>query len=288
MLRSTNDLRTLTLVLLLIVTGSSLILAAKGSEEAAAEHDLAAEEAAAAAVGEVADEEAEDEADALDEDADSARLDPNRHPLWNMPPSAGDVDIGYKFAAGLGEDKVLTLGDQVQVLIAFSNAGRSLYHIWGVMGSLNMHNNFNMYVQNFSYHGVNKTVSANKEMSLWYKFTPNERLDTRKFQLALSVFYEAQSSAGNAIRGHSTTFFNETVGTVAGEQSIGNTTFMIILVLCIAGAVAVIVYLLSGSQESKKAMPEMGTDISKENEWLEEHSRTMQSGGGRSAPSKKK
>lgn len=223
----------------------------------------------------------------MDEDADAARIDPNKHPLTDMPPSASDVYVAHKFAEGLPDDRVITLGNNVRVLVAFANAGKSMYHVWGVMGSLNMQNKFNMYVQNFTYHVVNKSVNAASELSLAYTFQPNERLDTRPFQLSLSIFYEAQSSSGNAIRGHSTTFFNETITTKAGPQSINNTTFMLLVVLVMGGVAGGIAFAMSsGSDQKRTAATELGTTESKESEWLEEHSRTMQSGGGRAAPSK--
>ncbi len=259
------------------------------ADDAVSDEDLLAEEAAAAAVGQQAEEEEDEEGgDAMDEDADSARLHPDKHPLTALPPPARDVSIAAKFVDGLGDDRTLTLGNDVRVLVALANNGRSIYHVWGIMGSLNMDNRFSMYVQNFSYTGVNHTVPAGSELSMSYSFTPNERLDTRNFQLSLSVFYEAQSSDGSALRGHSTTFFNETVGTKAGPQSINNTAFMTLVVLFLLACGGLIAFFLAPSAEPSKraAAQEMGTSQSKDSDWLEEHSRTMQSGGGRAAPSK--
>lgn len=198
---------------------------------------------------------------------------------------ADDVDIGHVFTTGEGAGKktdaaTVTLGEPIRALIAFRNGGRSRYHIWGVMGSLNMDHQFSIFVQNFTYGVVNKTVGSGGEMSFSYSFTPNERLDTRSFQLALSVFYEAQSSSGNAIRGHSTTFFNSTVGTKPGAQSMSNGAFLLIVFVSIAAAVGA--YLFFRNQEEKKSSGgEAGTEASKENEWLEDHHHMTQTGGGR-------
>jgi len=242
--------------------------------------DLAAEEAAAAAVGEAAEEEMEDDADALDEDADSARFDPDRHPLSNMPPSATDVQVGHAFTSGLDDSAILTLGQETKAVIAFANTGRSLYHVWGVMGSLNMEKNFQNYVQNFTYSVVNKSVNANGELSFSYAFTPNERLDVSSFQLSLSVFYEAQGSSGSAIRGHSTTFFNSTVGTKPGPEAMSNGLFLFLMVALVGAGVGA--YFVMKSTEAKQAAPEMGTTSSSKNEWLEEHNNMARTGGGQS------
>lgn len=241
--------------------------------------DLAAEEAAAAAVGEAAEEEEDDDADALDEEADSARFDSDRHPLSDMPPPADDIMIAHAFTKGIDDSAVLTLGETCKTLIAFANSGRSKYHVWGVMGSLNMEKKFDIHVQNFTYGEVNKTVGSHGELSFSYEFTPNERLDTRPFQLALSVFYEARGSSGNAIRGHSTTFYNATVGTKPGPQTMSNGVFMFIFVFVIGAGLGAF-YVLKSSEAKKEAV-EMGTGGSSKNEWLEEHHAMAKTGGGR-------
>lgn len=253
---------------------------------AMAAEEAAAEEAAAAAVGEAAEDEDEDDADAHDEDADSARLDQERrHPLTNLPPPADDVDIAHAFTVGPNAAKkidadVLTLGEQVKAAIAFASTGRSKYHVWGVMGSINMENKFSTYVQNFTYSAVNKTVAPQSELSFSYRFTPNERLDPRSFQLALTVFYEAQGHTGNAIRGHSTTFFNSTVATVAGPETMSNGLFLFILAFSVAAAAAAI-YAYRNMEGAKPASAEMGTEESSKNEWLEDHHNLVNTGGGR-------
>lgn len=262
-----------------------LFKAASDADDSAISHDemsaedLAAEEAAAAAVEEAAEEEGEDDADALDEDADAARLRVDRHPLTDMPPPADDVRIAHTFTEGLDSTSVVTLGKTCKALVAFANEGRGLCHVWGVMGSLNMEHKFEIHVQNFTYGVVNKTVPANGELSFSYEFTPNERLDTRPFQLALTVFYETQGSTGKAIRGHSTTFYNATVGTVPGPQSISNGLFVVISLVLVGAAVAA--YFVLKNTEAKKEAVEMGTATSSKNEWLEEHQNMIKSGGGR-------
>lgn len=250
-----------------------------GGEDGMSAEDLAAEEAAAAAVGEAAEEEEDDDADALDEEADSARIGSRGHPLSDMPPPAEDVLVAHTFIEGLDSSAVVTLGAKCKALVAFANSGRGKYHVWGVMGSLNMVKNFDIHVQNFTYGVVNKTVGAGGELSFSYDFTPNERLDTRPFQLALSVFYEARGSTGNAIRGHSTTFYNATVGTKPGPQSMSNGLFMFLFVVLIGAAAGA--YYVFRTTEAKKEAAEMGTVSSSKNEWLEEHHNMVKTGGGR-------
>lgn len=249
--------------------------------------DALAEEAAAAAVGDAAEAEEDDDADAMDEDADASRLDlnnPDKHPLSNLPPEAKDVEIGHAFSDKLHEDK-LVLGQAQRSLIGFANNGKLRYHVWGVMGSLNMPHNFRMYVQNFSYGQVNRSVAAGEELSFEYTFIPNERLDTTDFSLAITVFYEARGSTGNVIRAHSTTFLNQTVHAVAGPQEVNNATFLALLVVALAGIGAGIYFMKGVLDESKRSSTEMGTTSSDGSEWLEDHQNMMRGGGRTKAQS---
>lgn len=250
------------------------------ADEAAA--DAAAEEAAAAAVGDAAEAEEDDDADALDEDADAARLDlqnPDKHPLSNLPPSARDVEIGFVFSEQTA-DKTLVLGQAHRTLIGFANSGKLGYHIWGVMGSLNMPHNFQNYVQNFSYGQVNRTVFAGEELSFDYVFTPHERLDTRDFGLALTVFYEARGSTGKVVRAHSSTFFNDTVRSIASPQEVNNTTFLAVLVVVLALVGTSVYFAKFFLDDTKRTSAETGTAPDDGSEWLEEH-QSMLRGGGR-------
>lgn len=261
---------------------------ANDAEEDDLAAEIAAEEAAAAAVEEEAEDEEDVDADALDEDADSARYDPTRrHPLSDLPPPSSDVSVGHSFVTGMSVDNgtsrsVVVLGEPIKSVIGFANNGRTALHVWGVMGSLNHDNRFSVYVQNFSYAVVNKTVFSGEELSLSYEFTPNAHLDIRPFQLAITMFYEAQSSSGNAIRGHSTTFFNSTIVTKPGSGTMSNGLFMLFFFIAIAAAFAAwYVWKNLESSAQKVEAVETGTSESSKNEWLEEHHNLTRTGGGR-------
>jgi hypothetical protein len=114
-------------------------------------------------------------------------------------------------------------------------------------------------VQNFTYSSVNHTVPAGGELSFDYSFNPNERLDTRDFILSLSVFYEAQGASGNVIRAHASTFFNETVTTIAGPQNVSNTAFMAMFLLVIGAVSAGVVYSGLLAPEAKRTRTDSGT-----------------------------
>lgn len=254
-------------------------------EDIAAE--IAAEEAAAAAVEEDAEDEDDGDGDALDEDADAARYDPDRrHPLSDLPPPADNVQIGHVFETGLGEpaksgdDSVLTLGEPVKVVVAFSNKGRLPYHVWGVTGSLNHHNRYSVFVQNFSYTMLNRSIGVGGELSFSYTFIPNERLDVRPFQLALTMFYEAQSTSGSALRGHSTTFFNSSITTKPGPHTMSNGLFMLFFSMAVAAAVGAWFAWKTWSEKAKKDQAsEASASETSKSEWLEDHH--LMSGGGR-------
>lgn len=226
----------------------------------------------------------------MDEDADTARPHPDRHPLSLLPAAARDVTIGHAFTSGgvSVESAPVTLGEEVNVLIAFANGARTRMHVWGICGSLNDANRPNVHVQNFTYTHINTTVSANSELSMSYSFTPNERLDTRPFRLALTVFYEAQSADGSALRGHSTTFYDTVINTKAGPQSVSNTAFLLLAALFLAACAAGVAFLLAPTAEpdKKTGAPAAAAAESTSSDWLEEHRNTMQRGGGRAASSK--
>lgn len=209
--------------LLLLVLGLVFLVSVLADNEGLSPEDIAAEEAAAAAVGEQAGLDADDDiSDALDEDVDAARAtieDPTKHPLSNMPPPSDDVDVSTVIK-GLNDDGILPVGQDYSALVAFGNSGRTSFHVWGVMGSLNYDDDWKVYVQNFTYQVVNRTVESGQELSLNYRFLPNDRLDTRDFRMALSLFYEARNTGGEAVRSHSSTFFNQTVKAVAGPAKV--------------------------------------------------------------------
>lgn len=201
-----------------------------------------------------------------------------------MPAAASDVAIGHAFSTDLGSDEastsIVTLGEAIKAVIGFGNRGRMPYHVWGVMGSINMEERFGIYIQNFTYGMVNKTVESGEELSFSYTFTPNERLDVRRFQLAVSVFYEARGSSGNAIRGHSTTFFNNTIETKAGEQTMSNSMFMILTAVVVGAGIGG-VFVLRNAEAKKGGGGEAGSEDGSRNEWLEEHETMARTGGGR-------
>lgn len=206
--------------------------------------------------------------------------------MSDLPPGATDVAIGHKFvngipADGAAEDVSVTAGELIKTVVAFSNDGRLPYHVWGVMASLNNDKRFDIYVQNFSYSVVNKTVEAGNELSFSYAFTPNARLDISTFRLAITMFYEAQSSTGNAIRGHSSTFYNTTVITKPGTETMSNGMFMLFFFVGIAAAAGAWFAWKNMETATTKEAVEMGTSDSSKNEWLEEHHNMARTGGGR-------
>lgn len=258
------------------------------SAEDEAARAAAEEDAAAAAVEEDAEEEEdEDGGDALDEDADAARYDPEspRHPLSVLPPSNDDAHVGHAFKSGMSTNPktssaLLTLGDSVKTVIAFSNQAKTPILVWGAIGSLNNPDNFRIHVQNFTYGLVNRTVEPGHELSFSYSFTPNAHLDVRPFQLAITLFYETQSSMGAALRGHSTTFYNATVETQPGSQTMSNTTFLLFFVTLVAAAGGA-AYIFKNMEGEKNETVETGTEDNSKNEWLEEHHNLIKTGGGR-------
>lgn len=285
--RSTSSLRYVLFLSAVLALCVARLAAADDDDDAIAQEmaDRAEEEAAAAAVEAAAEDEEDDDAGASDGDADASRFDhtdPSVFPLTDMAEPAKDAEFGYAFDKGLSDGVTLTLGQKVRAVIGVFNGGRSKLHVWGVMGSLNMPHDFGQYVQNFTYGVVNSTVGAGGEMSFEFAFTPNERLDTREFVMALSVFYEAQGASGNVIRAHATTFLNQTVTAVAGPQAVGNTLFMFLLLGAIAAATGAGYYAKSLSDEKKtptaSSEPSDKSKAGGNDNWLEGHNTMLQKG----------
>ncbi len=120
---------------------------------------------------------------------------------------------------------------QVNVAVVFHNEGTEMYNVSVIMGSLNSPTDFSLHIQNFSqqvspqylvcsfaYIFIDDCSNPSgqvylircdpgQEVTLDYKFVPDQRLEPRDFFVALTVFYT--DAAGRA--GFSNTFFNQTI-----------------------------------------------------------------------------
>ena len=71
-----------------------------------------------------------------------------KHPLTKMPISAYGVDTSFLFPEV--DEKKIPMGDTVTILCHFENNAKAPLNITSMMGSLNDHKNFAIYVQNYT------------------------------------------------------------------------------------------------------------------------------------------
>ena len=157
-----------------------------------------------------------------------------QHPLTNMPPASEDVSVSFYYPTHDGHGSKLPVNDIVTVLCHFSNEGDIAMNVSAAMGSLNLAQDFNVYVQNFSFKPFGLVVKPNEEITLAYEFIMDPRLDTSQdYSLAHSIFY---SSVGNAEDWYTSTFFNSTVELYSTEPEVDAETIGMILIALLSSA----------------------------------------------------
>lgn len=156
------------------------------------------------------------------------------HPLTNMPPASEDVSVSFFYPGHDGHGSKLPVNDFVTVLCHFSNEGEAAMNISAAMGSLNVAQDFGMYVQNFSFKPYGMVVPPNEEVTLAYEFMMDPRLDTTQdYSMAHSIFY---GKVENPEDWYTSTFFNSTVELYSTEPEVDMETIGLILMALVGSA----------------------------------------------------
>ena len=96
-------------------------------------------------------------------------------------PASEDVSVSFFFPTHDGHGSKLPINDVVTVLCHFSNEGETAMNISAAMGSLNVAQDFGIYVQNFSFKPYGMVVPPNEEVTLAYEFM----MDPRRYHTRL-------------------------------------------------------------------------------------------------------
>jgi len=204
-----------------------------------------------------------------------------RYPLNDIPPPLSGISV-YS-TLGSENKSALTLGKETESQMTFVNGLDEGIHVWGVMGSLNQHDLYSSFVQNFSYSLVNATIPAKSEFSVIYKFRPFLRLEPKQYQMALTVFYERKKAlSAPLVASYGSTYFNQTVELTTGEGTMDNQTLLLIVIgitVLVLGAFGAYKGYEIYSKRSSRARIETGTRQNVEAEWVEEHEKMLNTAG---------
>ena len=157
-----------------------------------------------------------------------------QHPLTNMPPASEDASVSFYYPDHDGHGSKLPVNDVVTVLCHFSNEGDAALNVSAAMGSLNLAQDFNVFVQNFSFKPFGLVVPPNEEITLAYEFIMDPRLDTSQdYSMAHSIFY---GRVDNPEDWYTSTFFNSTVELYSTEPEVDAETIGLILLALLSSA----------------------------------------------------
>lgn len=122
--------------------------------------------------------------------------------------------------------KEFPAGEYIPILLGVHNQDSKTFNFSRIMGSLNLPQEFNYYVQNFSANAYSVSLKNEEESTLEYKFRPDKSLSPMELQVALTVFYKDNSG-----KEYSTTFFNETIDIVETYKTIDYEAIMMVVVM---------------------------------------------------------
>jgi hypothetical protein len=182
------------------------------------------------------------EADEYDEETEEVEAEPQQ---YVMP--AQDVQTYVKFL-GISDNK-FTAGEEVTALIGMTNSGPKTYNVSYVGAHLHSPYDFNFFVQNFTVRWTSNLLPPNSEVTVEYKFRPDEKLEPLDFHLSGWLIYNDSASTPIIYR---SLFFNQTVEVTErrSEWTIQSffTTALVLAGIAIAGYVV-----LSQTAVGKKA-----------------------------------
>ena len=92
------------------------------------------------------------------------------------------------------DENRLPVGQEVSVLVDFSNEGQDVFNVTRVAAFLHSRFDYNYYVQNFTVKDVSGVTAPNSQVSLEFKFTPDAGLETVEFILSGHVEYRIEGS----------------------------------------------------------------------------------------------
>lgn len=133
------------------------------------------------------------------------------------------VPVLTKFAS-----KQIPLGESVEVLVGFRNAGDEALNVTAIYGTLSnaafIQNLTALALGDYATSRLGQVVEASKEASFLYRFNPAPQLPPGDYQVGLHVQYEGRE--GHFV----STFFNQTVELV---EKVGPVDFQLVFILSV-------------------------------------------------------
>jgi len=132
--------------------------------------------------------------------------------MYVMP--AQDVQTYVKFL-GVNENKFIA-GNEVTALIGMINHGDKTYNVSYVGAHLHSPYDFNFYVQNFSVGFTSSLLPPHSEVTINYRFRPDEKLEPLDFHLSGWLIYNDSAVPTQII--YRSLFVNQTIEVLERKQ----------------------------------------------------------------------
>ena len=137
------------------------------------------------------------------------------------------------------------IGKTTTIYCHIINSSPTSFNFTGIIGSLNQHSNYALYVQNYTYTPYNIIIKPKEEMTLRYEADISKELIAQKYTLSYILFYHPSDTSATTQVVHSTTFYNKTVelyDVENEEYEINNTLSVLGGLFSIFAIVAVTIY----------------------------------------------
>jgi hypothetical protein len=157
-------------------------------------------------------------------------------------------------------DRKLPMGEEITALISFNNAGDRVLNVSYVGAQLHSPYDLAYFIQNYTAKEIWTTVLPQSEITLEYKFTPDDSLEALEFWLSGYVFYNSTDD----LFAYRHTWANSTIELAPGRvkfDPLSLLTYVTVLV-CLA-AMGYGAYTFSGVKkkvEKAKKVPRTITD----------------------------
>ncbi|ESN93447.1 hypothetical protein HELRODRAFT_88699 [Helobdella robusta] len=170
-----------------------------------------------------------------------------------------DAKTNFIFIKPLTQD--LPAGQEVRVLIGFTNKGEKEFVVETIDASLRYPQDFSYYIQNFTTYRLYQPIEPSKEATFEYRFIPSDTLSSRPFGLVINVNYKDVDGAA-----YLDAIFNSTINIIEPDEGLdGEIFFLYIFLVAIVILAGVGFYHLATSFKKKhlgskpKQAVELGT-----------------------------
>ena len=175
----------------------------------------------------------------------------------NPPKSHNSIETSYYLSKSKKTDKInkhlnekdkldqYPIGKTKTIYCHIVNNAPTSFNFTGIIGSLNQHSNYALYVQNYTYTPYNIILKPKEEMTLRYEADISKELIAQKYILSYILFYHPSDTSATTQVVYSTTFYNKTVelyDVENEEYEVNNTLSVLGGLFSILAIIAVTIY----------------------------------------------